>query len=401
MLILLLMLIMASCGRHDHSTQEEVYTCPMHPTVVSNEPGACPVCGMDLVRKGGPGEELTMTPELSRVLKSPNETIVTSVKTIRPEFKSMPMDVNVNGVVTYDTRSVHTIPSRVAGRLEKVYITYVLQPVKAGQKVAEIYSPELSTAQRELIFLLENDPENNALIDASRRKLELLGMSASQINALTTNQRITSTVSIYSPYSGYVTVGTPPSLPQGDMKNGQNNEMNNSLDRLVRAGDYVSAGQMLFTIVDSKALRIELNVPGTTGYTVQRGTRAQLSIGGGKMQDVTIDFVEPFVSQGQPFSRLRVYFESGQNLRIGSLVSARIHIDMQESLWVPRESVVDLGVQQIVFVQQRNVFKPKVVQTGVRSEGMIEITGGLATSDEIAANAQFLIDSDSFVKPIN
>src|SRR5690606_20383699 len=202
MLILLLMLIMASCGRHDHSTQEEVYTCPMHPTVVSNEPGACPVCGMDLVRKGGPGEELTMTPELSRVLKSPNETIVTSVKTIRPEFKSMPMDVNVNGVVTYDTRSVHTIPSRVAGRLEKVYITYVLQPVKAGQKVAEIYSPELSTAQRELIFLLENDPENNALIDASRRKLELLGMSASQINALTTNQRITSTVSIYSPYSG-------------------------------------------------------------------------------------------------------------------------------------------------------------------------------------------------------
>src|SRR5690606_8600925 len=119
---------------------------------------------------------------------------------------------------------------------EKVYITYVLQPVKAGQKVAEIYSPELSTAQRELIFLLENDPENNALIDASRRKLELLGMSASQINALTTNQRITSTVSIYSPYSGYVTVGTPPSLPQGDMKNGQNNEMNNSLDRLVRAG---------------------------------------------------------------------------------------------------------------------------------------------------------------------
>src|SRR5690606_25321415 len=256
-IIVILLLTMASCNRHDHSAQEEVYTCPMHPTVVSKQPGSCPVCGMELVRHGGPGEDLAMTPELSRVLKSPDEAILASVKTVRAEYKSLPVDVAVNGVVTYDTRTVQTIPARVAGRLERVYITYELQPVRAGQKVAEIYSPELSTTQRELIFLLENDPENKALIDASRRKLELLGMSPSQINALETGRQATSTISIYSPYSGYVVMRGP------DMGTGMS-------ERLVRAGDYVSVGQKLFTVVDSKAIRIELNVPGTTGHNMRQ-----------------------------------------------------------------------------------------------------------------------------------
>nr|PZN54554.1 MAG: hypothetical protein DIU61_07365 [Bacteroidota bacterium] len=386
-IIVILLLTMASCNRHDHSAQEEVYTCPMHPTVVSKQPGSCPVCGMELVRHGGPGEDLAMTPELSRVLKSPDEAILASVKTVRAEYKSLPVDVAVNGVVTYDTRTVQTIPARVAGRLERVYITYELQPVRAGQKVAEIYSPELSTTQRELIFLLENDPENKALIDASRRKLELLGMSPSQINALETGRQATSTISIYSPYSGYVVMRGP------DMGTGMS-------ERLVRAGDYVSVGQKLFTVVDSKAIRIELNVPGTTGHNVRQGTRALLNIGG-KDQEVIIDFVEPFVADGQPFTRLRVYSQSGESLRIGSLVSGRIRIDGQESLWIPRQSVIDLGTQQIVFVQQRGLFRPKAVRTGIRSDGMIEIKEGLATSDEIAENAQFLVDSESFVKPLN
>lgn len=394
-LALLLMLWSAACNRHDHSAQDYVYTCPMHPTVTSNQPGACPVCGMELVRQGGPTAEVEMTPELSRVMKSPDEAIVASINTVRAEYKSMPVDIDVEGMVTYDTRNVYTIPSRVAGRLERVYITYELQPVKAGQKVAEVYSPPLSAAQRELIFLLENDPTNTMLIDAARRKLELLGMSRTQIETLTTKREIMPTVSIYSAHSGYVTLGDASPSLSSPMSSGDNGE------RLVRVGDYVSAGQTLFTLVDSKAQRIELHVPGTVGQSIRPGSKVQLSIGGGIMQDVTIDLVEPFSSNNQPFTKVRVYAESPQGHRIGSLVRARIHIDMQEALWVPRTAVLDLGTQQIVFVQQRGVLRPKVVGTGMVSDDMIEIKSGLATSDEIAANAQFLVDSESFVKPLN
>lgn len=418
-LAVLLLLAVSSCNNHTESAQEDLYICPMHPTVTSHEPGTCPICGMNLVPHGGTGEELATTPELARVLKSPDESIVASVNTVRAEYKSMPIDVTVNGIVTYDTRKVHTIPSRVAGRLEKVYITYEYQPVKAGQKVADIYSPGLNTAQRELIFLLDNDSENTTLIDAARRKLELLGMTRVQINALETKRVVTSTVSVYSPYSGYIiTAASPPTLSaptistegsEGSMTKGMSGGSMSAVSEespsnrgvLVRAGDYVSEGQTLFTLVDSKALRIELTLPGTAGHNVRSETNAQLSMGGRNIQDVTIDFVEPFVSKGQPFTRLRVYAEHQQDLRIGSLVSARIHIDTREALWVPRESVVDLGTQQVVFVEQRGVLKPKVVQTGITADGMIEIKNGLPTSDEIAANAQFLVDSESFVKPIN
>src|SRR5688572_3515965 len=159
MLVVILALV-ASCNKGDHAEHADTYTCPMHPTVISDKPGSCPVCGMDLVRKARAGEEVEITEDLSKLLKSPNETVIASIKTIKGEYKSMPVSTEAQGVVTYDTRNIYTIPTRIGGRLEKVFLKYAFQQVRKGQKVAEIYSPELLTAQRELIFLLENDSEN-------------------------------------------------------------------------------------------------------------------------------------------------------------------------------------------------------------------------------------------------
>ena len=123
----------------------------MHPTVIANKPGVCPVCGMDLVRKANAGEEVKITEELARLIKSPNEVVVASTKTVRGEFKSMEISMDLNGIVSYDTRNIYTIPSRTSGRIEKVFLKYNFQAVVKGQKVAEVYSPELINAQRELI----------------------------------------------------------------------------------------------------------------------------------------------------------------------------------------------------------------------------------------------------------
>src|SRR5690606_28561843 len=112
------------------------------------------------------------------------------------------------GIVTYDTRNIYTIPSQIGGRLEKVFLKYPFQTVKKGQKVAEIYSPELLTAQRELLFLLENDSQNEALIKGARERLRLLGASESQINYLVQKRQPQNTFSIYSPYNGYVIADT-------------------------------------------------------------------------------------------------------------------------------------------------------------------------------------------------
>lgn len=419
-----LMLFVIACTSGDTAHEHDTYTCPMHPTVVSDRPGSCPVCGMDLVRKARAGEEIQITEDLSKLLKSPNETVVASIKTIKGQYKSVPVSVQAQGIVTYDTRNIYTIPSRVGGRLEKVYLKYAFQPVTKGQRIAEVYSPELVTAQRELLFLLEHDSANESLINGAKRKLELLGLSNSQINDLIRTRETTNTFSIYSPYSGYLITDTQtaPSIPaamtpspgsaSAGMANGMgptssattatsSSSQSNPSASIAREGSYVTAGQTLFTVVNATSLRIELDLPGAFSGAVKEGSKVQLSFGGGKNASATIDFVQPFFGEGQDFLKVRVYTNQTEDLHIGHLVDATINLESNESLWVPKEAVLDLGVQKVVFLKERGVLKPKMVTTGVSADGVIEITSGLASSEEIAANAQYLVDSESFVKPVD
>src|SRR5690348_1745259 len=149
--------LLASCGDHKHAEQADTYTCPMHPTVISDKPGVCPVCGMDLVRKAREGEAVQITEDLAKLIKSPNEVVASKIKTIKPTYEAMEGSTEATGIVTYDSRNIYTISARVSGRLEKVYLKYQFQKVAKGQKILEIYSPELVAAQRELLYLLSSD----------------------------------------------------------------------------------------------------------------------------------------------------------------------------------------------------------------------------------------------------
>jgi multidrug efflux pump subunit AcrA (membrane-fusion protein) len=415
-----ILFLMLACTSNDTAHEHNTYTCPMHPTVVLDGPGTCPVCGMDLVRKDWAGKEIEITEDLSKLLRSTDEAVLASVKTVRGEYKSVPVSVEAQGIVNYDSRKIYKIAARVGGRLEKIYLTYPFQQVTRGQKVAEIYSPELVTAQRELMFLLESDPENYVMINQARKKLELLGMTSSQINDLSRLEAPESTVGIYSPYSGYLitdaeagsstpnvkSTGPPEATPQ--MRDGMSRASSrsgvpssgavNEEASVIREGDYVTAGQTLFTIVDTNALRIELDLPGAHIGNVSPGTRLQLNFGDEKNITASVDFVQPFFTEGQNFLKVRVYTSETEHLRIGQLVNAIIFLKPIEALWVPQEAVVDLGVQKVVFVKEREILKPKVVTVGAASNGMLEIRSGLASSDEIAASAQYLVDSENLVR---
>jgi multidrug efflux pump subunit AcrA (membrane-fusion protein) len=373
---------------------------------------------MDLVRKTRAGEEIKITEDLAKLLKSPNETVIASIETIKGQYKSVPVSIEVQGIITYDTRNIYTIPSRVGGRLEKVYLKYAYQTVTKGQKIAEIYSPELITAQRELLFLLENDSENKSLIDAAKNKLELLGLTSAQINQLIGKKEIHNTFSLYSPYSGYVISNQQtqsasaqmtalPTSQEDGMGGGMGATRSNASatstagnpeNSIIREGNYIAAGQTLFKVVNDDALRIELNIAAKQSGRINVGDDLELDFGNGDKQQASVDFIQPFFSEGQDFVKLRVYIKKTEDLHIGHLVSATVQLSPTESLWVPRESVLDLGTSKVVFVKERGALKPKQVNTGIISGGLVEITSGLASSDEIASNAQYLIDSESFIK---
>jgi Cu(I)/Ag(I) efflux system membrane fusion protein len=154
----------------------------------------------------------------------------------------------------------------------------------------------------------------------------------------------------------------------------------------------------LFNIVNANSLRIELNLPASQAVSIKKDSPLKMNYGNGVIQNATVDFVQPFLSEGQELVKLRVYSDKVDNLHIGQLIDAEISLSAIESLWVPKIAVLDLGNEKIVFVKDRGVLKPKKVSTGITSGDQIEIRSGLTSSDQIAANAQYLIDSESFIK---
>jgi hypothetical protein len=153
--------------------------------------------------------------------------------------------------------------------------------------------------------------------------------------------------------------------------------------------------------VNTDDLRIELDVPASQATSIKKGDKLSVAFENGSTEETTIDFVQPFFNEGQDFVKLRVFTNKTSDLHIGHLLKARIQIPASESLWIPREALLDFGINKIVFIKERGVLKAKKVTVGISAEGMVEIRSGLASSDEIAANAQYLVDSESFIKTVN
>lgn len=373
---------------------------------------------MDLVRKTPSGGELEIDQDLTKLMKSPNQAVISSIATIKPEYKSVAVSAEAVGIVTYDTRYLYTISVRVAGRIEKMYLKYEFQKVKKGEKIAEIYSPELITAQRELLYVIEKDGGNNELVASAKQKLKLLGLSASEVSNLIAIGKIQNSFPLHSPYDGYLIINEASPVSQSYQRSSADgmSEMNSassgivssdpiemevSSATLVREGDYVSADETLARIVNLSALRIELDVRAVQVEGITRGDQVELDFGNGNKETASVDFVQPFYNQGENFAKIRVYLRNAERLRIGQLVRAKIKLKPKEALWIPMQSVVDLGMDKIVFVKDRGLLRPQKITTGIRENNLIEVKGGLTSSDEIASNAQYLVDSESFIKPLN
>lgn len=380
---IVIVLLVFACSSKETS-MDETYTCPMHPTVVSDKPGTCPVCGMDLVRKAQEGEEVVITKALNRLTKSPNEVVTASINTIRGEYKSIPVTKELLGIVTYDTRSIYVIPTRMAGRLEKVYLKYNFQPVTKGMKIAEVYSPELISAQRELVYLIQNDKNNKPLIDGAMDRLRFLGATEKQVADLINNQKVNNTFPIYSQHNGYVVMDQAP----------EPNQNSNALTDLPREGSYVSTGQTLFKIASSNSIWIEFKIPASEGISIHKGNMIKLL--NEDVDEVMVDFIEPFTERNQDFVMIHSHLDS-KHFLIGDLVKGTIDFTTK-NLWLPKSSILDKGMEQIVFVREQGLFVPRKIEIGLQTDDSTEIINGLTTADEVAINAHYLVDSEGFIK---
>lgn len=385
-----------------HEAAGAVYTCPMHPEIVKDKPGTCPICGMDLVKKETGNQKLSDA-ELESLLKPADEFVVSSIPVTTIEKRGEQIEIDALGNITYDTRQAGSISARVSGRIEKLYVRYRYQKIAKGQHILDIYSPELLTAQQNLLFLLKNDATNTAFVEAAKEKLQLLGMSSEQLQQVIKTGKPSLTIAVYSGYSGHIheaATAANMNTPAGLMK-----DIALITEELsLKEGMYVQKGQSIFTVFNPGRAWAVLNIYGDNQSLIKTGNTVRVVPETAPEKDfrARIDFIEPFYRKESKTLTARVYFDNSTlRIPIGSQVRATIFGNSKEAYWLPKEAVLSLGMDKVVFRKAGNGFEAARISTGIIHQKHIQVLSGLAETDSVAMNAQYLMDSESFIKVKN
>lgn len=409
----------------DKHNGKQLYTCSMHPQIIKDKPGNCPICGMELVAKQTASNDAGIDTNLTDLLKPVNEQVIATIPTIKPESDTRTFSMQVQGVITYDTRGQTSIASRVTGRIERLLIKYNYQPVSKGQLVMEIYSPDLAAAQRELIYIYQTDPNGNMLLRA-KQKLQLLGMQPAQIQQVLKTGKVNYRVPVYSNVSGYILEKTAPgtspasapgmtaSAPSsggGDAMGGMGSGVSspgtsyvsstsvtgNAAPVLLREGQYVEAGQTVFTVYSNTRYVAEFAFEASLASQIKRGQKVVFhkTADPQTVYSGTIGLIQPAFRAGSNFTLARVYLKDSR-FQTGQLVTANIPV-VNSGYWIPQSAVLVLGNKSVVFKKQNGVFVPKPVQTKITANGMVLVADSVSDWD-IARSAAYLVDSESFIR---
>ena len=387
----------ADTHSHQISETKELYTCSMHPQIIRDKPGDCPICGMKLVKKVDNGQKVNVI-ELEDLLKPTNEFVISSVPVTTIHYKSEDIAIEAIGNIQNDSREIGSISAIIAGRIERLYIRYRYQLINAGEKVMDIYSPEIATAQQNLLFLLKNDQSNTSLINVAKQRLLLMGMSNGQLQQLISSGKASFTVSVYSKLSGHIhEAGMEKINATGNMQI----PSSTTAPLSIREGMYVQQGQRVFSLTNPHKAWAVLNIFPENQSKVKVGNQVKIMPEAmpQKAFNAQINFIEPFYRQGSKTLTARVYFDNSQRqIPIGSQVRANIFGTTEKANWLPKEAVLSLGINNVVFLKSSGGFIAHKIQTGITQENIVQVLSGLSAKDTVAANAQYLTDSESFIK---
>jgi Cu(I)/Ag(I) efflux system membrane fusion protein len=377
--------------------QNEVYTCSMHPQIIRDKAGNCPICGMTLVKKVTE-DHSENNHSIDHLLKPTDNFVVGNYEITTLKDTVINSEISLPGLVTYDSNSAVNISARISGRIEKMYVNYKYQRVTKGQKIFELYSPELLTEQQNFIYLISNDNQNTSIINSAKQKLVLYGMSNNQVNALAFAKKVNPIITIYSPANGIIT-GTEKmtNSSTSSMSNASNNT--ETLD--VKEGNYIKKGEVVFKLMNTDKVWGVFNV--LQGYNSLIKINQSIDITS-EMDEKNniygkINFVETQLNPTDKTNKIRVYLNNDNlKLPIGTRLQGVVQLNSAKAIWLQKQALVSLGEKKIVFVKMHNGFKATAIQTGIEIDGFVQIIGGVSLGDTIAKNAQYLIDSESFIK---
>ena len=356
--------------------------------------------------------------ELDGLTQSVDKVVFSDVKVIMPSSRSVSISTMANGMIKYDPFLQKNISILFGGRIERLYVSHNFETVRNGQRIMDIYSPDILTEQENLIQIISSESTGTSLQVNSEKKLELLGLTNSQIQSIVKSKKVINPLPIYSDFSGIVMdIGSKSQMDNSQKsksamgsgmnaqvanKNYQANNIQASSNSALtlKEGMYIQKGQSLLAVYNTDKVWAVLNLFSSEVNNVKIGDKVILfsEMDSSKTIIASINYIEPIIAQNVSSVEVRVYLDNEiSQWKIGSLVSAKINSPAIKGVWLPKSSVVDLGKDHIVFEKMGNKFVTKTVKIGIVSDSLVQIIYGINEKDSIALNAQYMVDSESFI----
>lgn len=390
-----------------------LYYCPMHKEYVSDKPGNCPICSMKLVKKEGsdegamnkmmqenqvhrseaPQTTSTGSAAAGAVFISPERQQMLGVRSVAAEYKTISRELRTVGKIAYDETRITHIHTKFNGWIERVFIDFVGEPVRKGQRLFTIYSPELVSTQEEYLLALRSREKlgassfdwiskgSNTLADSAKERLKLWGVSEAEIEELTRTGKARRTIPVYSPVNGIVTQRAA-----------------------YHHGTYITPEMEIYTLVDISTVWLVADIYEKDLPFVKIGQKLTIEFpyGNGKTIDSRIEFFYPYLDPATRTGQVRIQLKNpGNKFKPDQFVNVFIKTEEQKNLVVPSDAVLNTGEKQYVFIDLGDgYFDPRQVRIGVQTVDGTSIEEGLKEGERVVTAANFLLDSEARLRGV-
>lgn len=387
-LVLLLMLAFAACKQKPQAstaktTLKAYYTCSMHPQVHEDHDGNCPICGMKLIQVELTGTMSNMASD--RIILTATQIQLAAIQTDTVKEQNTGNEKTLTGTVTTDENGAQELSARLAGRIQKLFVRAIGEKISAGQPVYAIYSEDLQEAEKEYLLakqqqkLLPNpDIDYKQLIAAAESKLQLWGLSSSQIKNLAAFGKDSPTTVILSKVTGTVS------------------------DIAVHEGDYVTEGMTVLKTQSLNSLWVEAQLYANEvgNYKVSDQVNVSFPDLGGKIISGKVEFMNPELSENSKVDLIRISVPNNQGLiRPGMLAYLTIGNGGNKNLAVPASAVLTDGKGSRVWVKNPDgSFTAKMISVGVGNQSFVPVTSGLVAGEVVVTSGAYLLNSEAIFK---